>query len=554
MDFRVVISAPGNVALSTLQAAKKNAMHDQFSNTQQIRKPAVSSKGGIVAAQSRKAAEVGANVLAAGGDCVDAVIATTFALGVLEPWMSGIGGGGAMVLYRAREDRYEVIDYGMCAPNSLRPEDYPLTGDGAASDLFPWARVKDDRNLHGPGSIAVPGVVAGMEEAHRRHARMPWRELVGPSVELAGEGLLVDWWTTAMIASCAADLRRYPASATAYLEDGLPPHAPWGIKSVVRMPQDELKATLAQLAAQGPRDFYDGDLARSIAADIRSDGGALSVEDLTAFRAHLREPLVIPYRGGKIFATPELTAGPTMAHTFRLLQQNLQPAHGPDAPAYTAYAQALQSAYRERLQGMGDADGRRTLGAEALAPACTTHFSAVDRDGNMAAVTQTLLSAFGSRYVTPKTGVTMNNGIMWFDPTPGTPNSLAPGKRCLTNYTPVVAHAADGRRLAVGASGGRRILPAVTQLLSFVMDYGMDLDAAIHQPRIDASEGAVVIGDVRLPAQTRSALGERFDYEEARIQTQPMKFACPSVVLREGATNSGATEPFQPWGDAVAEG
>ena len=126
-------------------------MSDQFSNTQQIRKPAVTSKGGIVASQSRKAAEVGASVLAAGGDCVDAVIATTFALGVLEPWMSGLGGGGAMVLYRAREDRYEVIDYGMRAPNSLRPEDYPLTGDGAASDLFPWARVKDDRNLHGPG-------------------------------------------------------------------------------------------------------------------------------------------------------------------------------------------------------------------------------------------------------------------------------------------------------------------------------------------------------------------------------------------------------------------
>ena len=114
-------------------------MRDQFSNSQQIRKPAVSSKGGIVAAQSRKAAEVGASVLAAGGDCIDAVIATTFALGVLEPWMSGLGGGGAMVLYRAREDRTEVIDYGMRAPGSLRIEDYPLTGDGAASDLFPWA-------------------------------------------------------------------------------------------------------------------------------------------------------------------------------------------------------------------------------------------------------------------------------------------------------------------------------------------------------------------------------------------------------------------------------
>lgn len=454
-------------------------MSDQFSNAQQIRKPAVVSKGGIVAAQSRKAAEVGAAVLADGGDCVDAVIATTFALGVLEPWMSGVGGGGAMVLYRARENRYEVIDYGMRAPASLRLEDYPLTDDGAASDIFPWARVRDDRNMHGPSSIAVPGVVAGMEEAHRRYAKMPWKELLGPSVDLAGEGLLVDWWTTLMIASSAADLRRYPASTAAYLLDGLPPNAQWSIKSSVRLPQDRLKATLSYLAVEGPRDFYQGDLARSIATDVQAAGGSLDVEDLAAFRAYGREALTIPYRGGNVYATPELTCGPTLAHALRLLQQKLQPARGgPDASAYTEYALALQSAYRERLQDMGDADGRRALGAEHLAPACTTHFSVVDRDGNMA---------------------------------------------------------------------------AVTQLLSFVMDYGMDLDAAIHTPRIDASEGAVVIGDVRLPAQTRDALRARFDFEEARVQTFPMKFACPSVVLRDGETNSGACESAQPWGDAVAE-
>jgi len=229
-------------------------MADQFSNSQQIRKAAVSSKGGIVAAQSRRAAEVGAEVLATGGDCVDAVIATTFALGTLEPWMSGMGGGGAMVLYRARENRYEVIDYGMRSPSSLRVEDYPLSG-GAASDIFPWPRVKDDRNLHGPGSIAVPGVVAGMEEAFRRHAKMPWKELLAPGAKLAGEGLLVDWWTTLMIASSAVDLRRYPASAAAYLQDGLPPTAQWGTKSEVRLSQDGLKATLEQLAARGPPDF-----------------------------------------------------------------------------------------------------------------------------------------------------------------------------------------------------------------------------------------------------------------------------------------------------------
>jgi gamma-glutamyltranspeptidase / glutathione hydrolase len=530
-------------------------MRDQFSDAQQISKPAVTSKGGIVAAQSRKAAEVGAEVLAAGGDCVDAVVATTFALGVLEPWMSGVGGGGAMVLFRAIENRYEVIDYGMRAPAGIRPEDYPLTGDGAASDIFPWPRVRDDHNLHGPGSIAVPGVVAGMEEAHRRHARLPWEELLRPSVDLAGAGLLVDWWTTLMISSSAADLRRYPASAAAYLEDDLPPNAQWGIRSSVRLPQERLRATLAHLAARGPRDFYEGELARIIAADVQAGGGVLSIDDLGSFRAHVRQPLVIPYRGGTVYATPELTCGPTLAHTLRHLQEGLQPSRGgPDTLAYIAYALALQSAYRERLKEMGDADGRRALGAEHLAPACTTHFSVVDRAGNMAAVTQTLLSTFGSKYVLPQTGVTMNNGIMWFDPVPGGPNSLAPGKRCLTNYTPVLAQTAIGRRLALGASGGRRILPAVTQMLSFVMDYGMDLDAAIHQPRIDASEGKVVIGDARLPLQTRAELRGRFDYEEARVQTLPMKFACPSIVLRQGSTNSGATEVFQPWGDAVAEG
>ncbi len=530
-------------------------MSDQFSNLQQIRKPAIVSKGGIVAAQSRKAAEIGAAVLAAGGDCVDAIIATGFALGVLEPWMSGLGAGGAMVLYRAREDRYEVIDYGMHAPLSLNPADYPLTADGgAASDIFPWARVKDDRNLHGPSAIAVPGFAAGMDEAHRRHAKLPWRDLLAPAIGLAGEGLLVDWWTTVMISSSAADLRRYPASATTYLQDGLPPNPQWTIRSQPRMPQHRLKATLEHLAATGPRDFYEGDLARSIAADVQAGGGTLSAADLAAFRAHVREPLKIPYRGGTVYGTPELTCGPTLTHALRLLQQELTPTRsGPDASAYVNYVQALQSAYRERLKGMGDADGRRALGAEHLAPSCTTHFSIVDRDGNMAAVTQTLLSNFGSKFVTPQSGITMNNGIMWFDPTPGGPNSLEAGKRCLTNYTPVLAHAADGRRLAIGASGGRRIMPAVMQLLSFAMDYGMDLEAAIHHPRIDASEGAVVIGDVKLPAETRDVLRTRFDFEEARRQTIPLKFACPSMTMREGETNSGATDIFQPWGDAVAE-
>src|ERR1051325_414273 len=199
----------------------------------------------------------------------------------------------------------------MLPPASLNLAEYPLAGDGAASDIFPWPRVKEDRNMHGPGSIAVPGVVAGMEEAFSRHAKMPWRELLQPGVDLVGKGLEVDWWTTLMIAGSAADLRRYPASAAAYLQDGLPPNPQWGIRSEVRLPQHRLKATLSHLAVAGPRDFYEGDLARSITADVQAGGGALSPKDLASFRAHGRDALTIPYRGGHIHAMPELTAGPT---------------------------------------------------------------------------------------------------------------------------------------------------------------------------------------------------------------------------------------------------
>src|SRR6476646_6776182 len=142
-----------------------------------------------------------------------------------------------------------------------------------------------------------------------------------------------------------------------------------GIRASVRMPQDSLRATSEQLAAKGPRDFYEGDLARSIAADVQGAGGALSVGDLAGFRAQVREPLKIPYRGGTVFATPELTAGPTLPHALRPLQQDFRPGRAPDAAAYTRYAEAIQTAYRERLKGMGDTEGRRALGAEYLAPA-----------------------------------------------------------------------------------------------------------------------------------------------------------------------------------------
>jgi len=233
-------------------------------------------------------------------------------------------------------------------------------------------------------------------------------------VALADDGLAVDWWTTLAIASAAADLRRYhPASAAAYLEDGLPPHPQWGIRSSVRLPQDKLKATLAHLAAQGSRDFYEGDLARAIAADVQAGGGALSVKDLAAFRAHLREPWQFPIAAALCTPHRSSPAVPPWRMRCVLLQENLQPARGgPGESAYSAYALALQSAYQERLQGMDDADGRRALGAEQLATACTSHFPCGSGRQHCGGWTQTLLSIFGSKFVLPQSGVLMKTASL----------------------------------------------------------------------------------------------------------------------------------------------
>ena len=281
--------------------------------------------------------------------------------------------------------------------------------------------------------------------------------------------------------------------------------------------------------------------------DVRAKGGSLSEEDLASYQAEWVEPLSIPYRGGHLHAAPGLTGGPTFGQALRLLEEGFQPSgRGPDAQAYRALARSLDAAFRSRLAGMGDHES-------AKAPGCTTHFSVVDRHGNMCAVTQTLLSIFGSRVVSPATGILLNNGIMWFDPEPGKPNSLAPAKRVLANYCPVVGVAAGGRRqFALGASGGRKILGAVLQLSSFLVDHGMSLEAAFHQPRIDVSGSGQVTADQALAPAILQALAEEMPTTTTRRTVFPYAFACPAGVLREDGRNMGCTEVMSPWGDAVA--
>jgi gamma-glutamyltranspeptidase/glutathione hydrolase len=245
--------------------------------------------------------------------------------------------------------------------------------------------------------------------------------------------------------------------------------------------------------------------------------------------------------------TGGLTAAPTM---MRVLDRMAEAAFGaaPDPAWFVALARAMKAAYDDRLRHLGDAE-------PVAAETCTSHLTVCDRDGTMVAVTTTLLSSMGSRMVLPRSGVLLNNGVMWFDPRPHQPNSIAGGKRPLTNMSPIILKDGDRPWLAAGASGGRRILASVTQMMNFIADFGMTVDQAAHQPRIDVSDAEGVSADPRLPADVLAALTADGPTEIAEHGAMPINYACPNVIVR-GADGSvsGISDAASPWSSAVAQG
>lgn len=511
-----------------------------------LRKPAAASSGGAVASQNAIAAEVGARVLRDGGNAIDAAIATSFAVSVVEPWMSGLGGGGYMLVYLAKEKRVRVIDFGMIAPQQLDVADYPLVEGDGSGDLFTWPAVLEDRNVYGYHSIAVPTQVAGIAFAHEKFASKSWAELIAPAAQLADGGLPVNWFTTLRIAGAAQDLRQFETSSEIYLTDGLPPTATQG-KPPPRRDMGQLAATLRRLAEAGPRDFYEGSIAEKLVADANAGGSRLSAQDLASYQATERDPLTMDYQGAQIFAAPGLTAGPTLFDTLSRIAGKIEMQDGSPTPeSYGHWAAGLNAAYETRLATMGDAD-------DSQDPACTTHLTAIDGEGNMVTLTQTLLSAFGSKVVLPQTGILMNNGIMWFDTRPGGPNSLGGGKRPLCNMCPAIVRREDDFSFAIGASGGRRIMPAVMQNISLMVDGGMSLSDAIHHPRIDVSGGDTANVNIELSEEVIQAVEKTLPVVPVEDAVFPSNFACPNGVADDmkSDTKHAQSYPMFPMSGAV---
>jgi len=525
-----------------------SALSPNLSLCRSVRKAVVKSRAGIVVTQNRAASEVGARVLRAGGHAADAAVAAAFAIGVVEPWMSGIGGVGALLVYEARTAQTIGIDFGARSPKSLDPRDFVLTEKRDEGNLFGWPMVADNLNTVGPKAVVAPTVPAGLAALHRRYGRMAWRNLVDPAIEIAEQGPVVDWHTTLLVATAMADLARDPGARARFLPNGYPPLAPAAVEPdpIKRLPMPDLARTLRAIGEEGAKALYTGSLARAIADDIEDMGGYLSTGDLAAVRPTEVEPLTIRYLDRTIHVLPKFNGGPTLKVAFdELAKARKAPEAKPQTKTFQAYASALRVAWEDRLRHMGDA-GRHG------APTSTTHICVVDRDGNMVTLTQTLLATFGARIVLPKTGILMNNGMNWFDPVPGGPNSIAPDRVGLANYAPAIMTGSDDV-LAIGGCGGRRILPAVFQLLAMCADFGFSLEQAFQEPRIDVSGLDVVVADRRMPADTIEALAAQFATVVAEPVEYPFPYTIAGAVRRCGEMNEGATEPQHPWSEAVAE-
>lgn len=501
-----------------------------------VRKPAASGRNGVVVAQDREAAEAGCEMLSVGGNAADAAVATALALSVCEPWNSGLGGIGHGVVREGCGTSWS-LDFGAVAPGRATPEMFALAGE-RSGDIFGWPRVIDDANVQGPLSMVAPAAVAGLGLLHDRFGRLPWAEVVAPALRLARRGMAQDWFSTVKIAQMAHYLRRHSESAAIYLPGGLPPvGAEQGAPGYLR--QGALAETLARLSAEGWRSLYEGGLAELLTEDLAEAGALIRADDLRAVSARLSPASVCEWRGHRLLLPPADTGAGQLPGILAALS----PPAARDGAWFADLAEAMLEAVALRQRGGEISPARES---------CTTHLNVCDSEGMTISLTNTLLGLMGSAVVLPRTGILMNNGMMWFDPRPGQANSVAPGRRPVSNMLPMIAELADGRVLALGASGGRRILPAVTGALCDLTLHGMSASESAHAPRIDVSSPGIIVADRRLPEDVTARLAALGEVRIVEHATAPLNFGCPSIIEITQGMATGQPDVMTPWSGAVA--
>lgn len=525
---------------------------------------------GVVAADHELASAVGVAVLKAGGDAVDAAVATTLALGVLNPHSSGIGGGGFAVVWRAKERKAYALDFRETAPAAAGRDTY--TKPGVTPEMSRWGGL----------AVGVPGEVAGLAELHKRWGKTPWKTLVAPAQRLAGDGYPCGQELESVFERFGDKLHLATGISSRFRKaDGSWPKAG---DPVVR---PGLSKTLAAIAAGGAKAFYEGPIAAAIAKAAVDAGGLLTEADLKGYRVKDRAPVQGTFRGRTIYSMPPPSSGgAVLLQVLAMLEAraDLPPAHG--APIRVGLlVEALKHAFADRARWYGDPDfstvpldklldvaALRTRAAGltptrtkpsahygVIAPppddSGTSHLSIIDAQGNAVALTSTVNTGFGSLVVAGDTGIVLNNEMDDFTTQPGKPNayglmqsehnSVAAGKRPLSSMTPTIVVQGQGQDarpvLAVGGSGGPRIITGTLQVLLNVLEHGQSPGQAVAAPRVHhqwlpdklrAEAGAVDGGSATLKGMGHT------------LQTGDLSFGViQAAIIDKDGRRVGASDP-----------
>lgn len=511
----------------------------------QTKSAEVTAANGMVASAHPLASQAGVDILKAGGNAVDAAVAAAFAVGVVEPSASGLGGEGMMVIYLAKTGSMIAIDYRSSAPAAASySEGLPSTGHAAA---------------------AVPGTVAGLCLALEKYGTMTLSKVLTPAIKLAAEGFVISPLLAGIIVDNYEAIMKNEALSAILCPDVLP----LGAGETLRNP--DLAESFRKIAAGGRDAFYRGELAEKIAAEMGDRGGFITKDDLAGYKAIERQPVRGSYRGYDLISAPPPSGGLAVIEIMRILENFDVSRYAPLSPERIhLFAEGMQRGIADWIAFVADPDFVSVPAAGLLAetytksraaeidparisgkiaagdPAkeespSTTSLSAVDKAGNMVALTQTISDFFGAKVAVAGTGILLNNEMKNFSA--GGVNTLAPGKRMRTTISPTIV-VKDGRAFAtLGTPGARRILTTMTLLLSNLIDCKMSIQEAIEAPRFYPSEKVLSI-EPRFPDVTLAALA-KLGYELKRLGPYDLFFGGAQGILIDPKTNRkiGGADP-----------
>ena len=537
----------------------------------------VRGKGGVVSSSSAIASAVGVEIMKQGGNAVDAAIATAFAMAVTWPTAGNIGGGGFLI-YHGANGEATAFDFREKAPLASTKTMY-LDEDG---------NIRDNSNHDSLLAVGVPGTVAGMELAHKRFGSVAWEALLQPAIELARDGMPISWYLHDSFKRRKSFWDRYPSSAKIFLrKDGsfYEPGDTWK--------QPDLANTLERIQKNGAEGFYRGETAQLFADFMDKNGGIITLEDLEKYRAIEREPMRGTYRGYEIVSMPPPSSGGVvMIHMLNILEGfNLREIGHNSALYLHLLTEAMRRAYADRANFLGDADFNEdlpiaTLTSKEHAAAQratidmnhksesdsarfaqlyeseeTTHFSVVDKDGNMVSMTYTLENGFGTKAVVEGAGFLLNNEMGDFNARPGVTledgtigtiaNQIRPEQRMLSSMSPTVV-AIDGVPLfATGTPGGRTIINTTMQTILNVIDHRMNISEAVSAGRIHHQW---LPDSTRIEHKLFSADTLRLYEERGHVMSNSSGIGSAMAVYRDPETGvlSGASDPRAADGGAVA--